>query len=55
MAEWLDPENLEDPENTTPGLLNELAQESDHVLVTFKYWSVGADVGSKYDLVLRFG
>ena len=31
MAEWLDPDNLEDPENTTQDLLNELANESDEI------------------------
>jgi hypothetical protein len=29
MAEWLDPDTLEDPENTTHALLDELAEESD--------------------------
>jgi hypothetical protein len=31
MAEWLDPHNLEDPENNAQALLSELADESDQV------------------------
>jgi hypothetical protein len=46
MAEWLDPDNLEDPETTTPALLNELAQESDHIAGEVKYWPVGIEVGN---------
>jgi hypothetical protein len=46
MAEWLDPDNLEDPENTTPALLNELAQGSDQIAAEVKYWPVGVTVGS---------
>jgi hypothetical protein len=46
MAEWLDPDNLEDPENTNPALLNELAQESDHIAGEVKYWPVGVEVGN---------
>ncbi len=46
MAEWLDPDNLEDPETTTPALLDELAQESDHIAGEVKYWPVGVEVGN---------
>ena len=46
MAEWLDPENLEDPENTTQALLNELAQESDQVATEVEFWPVGMEVGN---------
>jgi sulfur carrier protein ThiS len=46
MAEWLDPENLEDPENTTQALLNELAQESDQVAAEVEFWPVGVEVGN---------
>jgi len=46
MAEWLDPENLEDPENTTQALLNELAEESDEVAAEVKFWPVGIEVGN---------
>jgi putative SOS response-associated peptidase YedK len=31
MAEWLDPDNLEDAEHTTQDLLNELSNESDEI------------------------
>jgi putative SOS response-associated peptidase YedK len=41
MASWLDPDNLEDPENTTQVLLNELAQESDRVADEVEFWPVG--------------
>jgi hypothetical protein len=46
MAEWLDPENLEDPENTTQALLNELAEESDRVAAEVEFWPVGVEVGN---------
>jgi len=46
MAEWLDPDNLEDPENTTQALLNELALESDQVAAEVEFWPVGVDVGN---------
>jgi len=46
MAEWLDPDNLEDPENTTQALLNELAQESDQVASEVEFWPVGVEVGN---------
>jgi len=46
MAEWLDPDNLEDPENTTQALLNELAQESDQVAAEVEFWPVGVEVGN---------
>ena len=46
MAEWLDPDNLEDPENTTRALLNELALESDQVAAEVEFWPVGVDVGN---------
>jgi hypothetical protein len=31
MAEWLDPDNMEDAEHTTADLLMELSDESDRV------------------------
>jgi hypothetical protein len=46
MAEWLDPENLEDPENTTKDLLNELASESDEIAGQVEFWPVGVEVGN---------
>ena len=46
MAEWLDPDNLEDPENTTQALLNELAQESDQIAAEVDFWPVGVEVGN---------
>jgi len=46
MAEWLDPDNLEDPENTTQALLNELAEESDRVAAEVEFWPVGVEVGN---------
>jgi hypothetical protein len=46
MAEWLDPENLEDPENTTQALLNELAEESDQVAAKDEFWPVSVDAGN---------
>ena len=46
MAEWLDPDNLEDPESSTQALLNELAEESDRVAAEVEYWPVGVEVGN---------
>jgi hypothetical protein len=46
MAEWLDPDNLQDPENTTQALLNELAEESDQVAAEVEFWPVGDEVGN---------
>jgi putative SOS response-associated peptidase YedK len=46
MAEWLDPENGEDPENTTQDLLNELSQESDEISGQVQFWHVGVEVGN---------
>jgi putative SOS response-associated peptidase YedK len=46
MAEWLDPGDLEDPENTTQDLLNELAEESDQVAAEVEFWPVGVEVGN---------
>jgi putative SOS response-associated peptidase YedK len=46
MTEWLDPDNLEDPENTTQDLLNELANESDEIAEQVEFWSVSTDVGN---------
>jgi hypothetical protein len=46
MAEWLDPDNLEDPENTTQALLNELAEESDQVAAEVEFWPVSVDAGN---------
>jgi hypothetical protein len=37
MAEWLDPENLEDPDNTTQALINQLAEESDEVAAGMEF------------------
>jgi putative SOS response-associated peptidase YedK len=45
MTEWLDPDNLEDPENTTQDLLNELADESDEIAGEVEFWPVGIEVG----------
>jgi putative SOS response-associated peptidase YedK len=46
MAEWLDPDNLEDAEHTTQDLLYELANESDQIAEQVLYWPVGVEVGS---------
>jgi hypothetical protein len=46
MAEWLDPDNLEDQENTTQDLLNELANESDEIAGQVEFWPVGVEVGN---------
>jgi hypothetical protein len=46
MAEWLDPENLEDPENTIQDLLDELSQESDQIAEQVEFWPVGIEVGN---------
>lgn len=46
MAEWLDPDNLEDPENTTQDLLDELANESDLIAEQVLYWAVSPDAGN---------
>ena len=46
MAEWLDPDNLEDPENTTQDLLNEIASESDHIAEQVVFWPVGVEAGN---------
>ena len=46
MAEWLDPDNLEDPDNTTQALLNEIADESDQVAEEVQFWPVGVEVGN---------
>ena len=46
MAEWLDPDNLEDPENTTQDLLNALADESDEIADQVEFWPVGVEVGN---------
>ncbi|NDC19981.1 MAG: SOS response-associated peptidase, partial [Microbacteriaceae bacterium] len=46
MAEWLDPDNLEDPDNTTQALLNEIAEESDQVAAEVEFWPVGVEVGN---------
>jgi putative SOS response-associated peptidase YedK len=46
MAEWLDPDNLEDPDNTTQALLNELAEVSDQVAAEVEFWPVSTDAGN---------
>ena len=46
MAEWLDPDNLEDPENTTQTLLNQLAEESYQVAAEVEFWPVSVEVGN---------
>jgi putative SOS response-associated peptidase YedK len=46
MSEWLDPDNLEDAEHTTPDLLRELSDESDRVAAEVEFWPVGAEAGS---------
>jgi hypothetical protein len=46
MAEWLDPDDLEDPENTTQDLLNELANESDQIAEQVLFWPVGVEAGN---------
>lgn len=38
MTEWLDSDNLEDPENTTQDLLIELANESDEIGSQVEFW-----------------
>jgi hypothetical protein len=44
MAEWLDPDNLEDPDNITQALVNELAEESDRVAAEVEFWPVGVEL-----------
>ncbi len=46
MAEWLDSDNLEDAEHTTPDLLKELSDESDKVAAEVEFWPVGTEAGS---------
>ena len=46
MTEWLDPDNVEDPENTTQDLLNELANESNEIAGQVEFWPVGVEVGN---------
>jgi putative SOS response-associated peptidase YedK len=46
MAEWLDPDNQEDPENSTPALLAEVSKESDEIAGRIQYWPVRIDVGN---------
>ena len=46
MTEWLDPSNLEDPENTTQDMLDELSYESDQVAAQVEFWPVGVEVGN---------
>ena len=46
VAEWLDPDNLEDPEHTTKDLLNELANESDEIAGQVEFWLVGVETGN---------
>ena len=46
MTEWLDPDNLEDPENTTQNLLDELARESNEIAGQVEFWPVGVEVGN---------
>jgi putative SOS response-associated peptidase YedK len=46
MSEWLDPDNLEDAEHTTPDLLRELSDESDRVAAEVEFWPVGTEAGS---------
>jgi putative SOS response-associated peptidase YedK len=46
MAEWLDPDNLEDAEHTTQDLLNELASESDEIAGQVEFWPVSTDAGN---------
>jgi len=46
MAQWLDPDNLEDPENTTQDLLNELSSESDEIAGQVEFWPVSTDAGN---------
>ena len=45
MTEWLESENLEDPESTTQDLLNELANESDEIAGKVEFWPVSTDAG----------
>ena len=46
MTEWLDSDNLEDPENTTQDLLNELANESHEIAGQVEFRPVGVEVGN---------
>jgi putative SOS response-associated peptidase YedK len=46
MAEWLDPDNLEDAEHTTSDLLKELSDESDRVAAEVEFWPVGVKAGN---------
>jgi putative SOS response-associated peptidase YedK len=51
MAEWLDPDNLEDAEHTTQDLLIELANESDEIAGQVEFWPVGVEVGNVWNNV----
>jgi hypothetical protein len=53
MAEWLDPDNLEDAEHTTQDLLNELASEPDEIAGQVEFWPVGVEVGNVRNLGSR--
>ena len=46
MAEWLDPDNLEDAEHTTQDLLNELASESDEIAGQVEFWPLSTEAGN---------
>jgi hypothetical protein len=46
MTEWLDPDNLEDPEHTTQDPLNELSSESDEIAGQVEFWPVSTDAGN---------
>jgi hypothetical protein len=46
MAEWLDPDNLEDAEDTTPDFLKEFSDESGWVVAEVEFWPVGVEAGS---------
>jgi hypothetical protein len=52
MAEWLDPDNLEDAEHTTQDLLNALADESDEIAGQVEFWPVAVEVGNVRNNIL---
>jgi hypothetical protein len=54
MAEWLEPDNLEDAQHTTQDLLNEQANESGEIARQVEFWPVGVEVGNdkNYNVIL---
>lgn len=51
MAEWLDPENLEE-QDTNQARLNELSEDSDQVAAEVDFWPVAVtNVGNNSELL----